>query len=107
MGYLFTEEQKNPVVEALDYIDLIRAELYVRNTFGRNNAPVLEKLSWNELCDRGIELFEELKKEDVPPKKIYPRCDKCIRWRGCARDMDNDNSCPRYKRDAPDGGYYG
>ena len=63
MGYIFTEEQKNPVVEALDYIDLIRAELYVRNTFGRKNTIALEKLSWNELCDRGIELFEKLKGE--------------------------------------------
>ena len=63
MGYLFTEEQKNPVVEALDYIDFIRAELYCRNAFGRKNAIALEKLSWNELCDRGVELFEKLKGE--------------------------------------------
>lgn len=63
MGYLFTEEQKNPVTETLDYIDMLRAELYVRNTFGRNNTSALEKLSWNELCDRGIELFEKMKGE--------------------------------------------
>ena len=63
MGYIFTEEQKNPITEALDYIDMLRAELYVRNTFGRNNAPALDKLSWNELCDRGIELFERMKGE--------------------------------------------
>lgn len=39
-------------------------------------------------------------------KKIYPRCDKCVRWRYCSRNKDNENNCPDYKRDPPDGGGY-
>lgn len=65
MGYIFkdSEDQINALVDTLDYIDAIRAELYTRGKFGRNNYAALEKLSWKELCDRGIKLFEELKGE--------------------------------------------
>ena len=34
------------------------------------------------------------------------RCDKCVKWRYCSRDKDNENNCPDYKRDPPDGGSY-
>ena len=36
-----------------------------------------------------------------------PRCGKCIYELYCSKDKDNDRNCPDYKRDAPDGGYYG
>lgn len=36
-----------------------------------------------------------------------PRCKKCIHELQCSKDKDNDRKCPDYKRDAPDGGYYG
>lgn len=35
------------------------------------------------------------------------RCHKCIHELGCTRDKDLDGKCPNYKKDAPDGGYYG
>lgn len=35
------------------------------------------------------------------------RCRKCIYELDCTRDKDLDGKCPKYKRDAPDGGYYG
>lgn len=34
------------------------------------------------------------------------RCERCVYWRNCTRNRDLDN-CPDYKRDPPDGGYYG
>ena len=34
------------------------------------------------------------------------RCDKCVKWRYCSRNKDNENNCPDYKRDPPDGGSY-
>ena len=35
------------------------------------------------------------------------RCYKCVNeWR-CSKSMDREGECPIYKRDAPDGGYYG
>ena len=36
-----------------------------------------------------------------------PRCGKCAYELYCSKDKDNDHKCPDYKRDAPDGGYYG
>ena len=35
------------------------------------------------------------------------RCHKCVYELQCSRDKDNERNCPDYKRDAPDGGYYG
>lgn len=35
------------------------------------------------------------------------RCDKCVYEMTCYRNKDKDGKCPDYKRDAPDGGYYG
>ena len=36
-----------------------------------------------------------------------PRCHKCVYETTCSKDKDTDNTCPDYKRDAKDGGYYG
>ena len=36
-----------------------------------------------------------------------PRCHKCIYEATCSKNKDSNNTCPDYKRDAPDGGYYG
>lgn len=36
-----------------------------------------------------------------------PRCSKCVYELYCSKDKDNERKCPDYKRDAPDGGYYG
>lgn len=37
----------------------------------------------------------------------YPRCDKCVYDFISCRDNDKDGKCKTYKRDPPDGGYYG
>ena len=36
-----------------------------------------------------------------------PRCHKCVYETTCSNDKDAKNTCPDYKRDAKDGGYYG
>ena len=36
-----------------------------------------------------------------------PRCHKCVYETTCSKNKDADNTCPDYKRDAKDGGYYG
>jgi hypothetical protein len=43
---------------------------------------------------------------DVAVKKA-PRCSKCVYELTCSKTMDGEGSCSSYKRDAPDGGYYG
>ena len=35
------------------------------------------------------------------------RCGKCVYELYCSKNKDNERKCPDYKRDAPDGGYYG
>ena len=35
------------------------------------------------------------------------RCNKCVYEMTCYRNKDKNGTCPDYKRDAPDGGYYG
>ena len=35
------------------------------------------------------------------------RCRKCVYEMTCFKDRDFEGTCPNYKRDAPDGGYYG
>ena len=39
--------------------------------------------------------------------ELTPRCHKCVYELRCSKDKDNGRKCPDYKRDAPDGGYYG
>ncbi len=40
-------------------------------------------------------------------RELKPRCEKCIHELYCSKDKDKERKCPDYKRDAPDGGYYG
>lgn len=40
-------------------------------------------------------------------QKTSSRCHKCVYELHCSKDKDNERKCPDYKRDAPDGGYYG
>lgn len=35
------------------------------------------------------------------------RCAKCVHQLHCPQDRDEEGKCPKYKRDAPDGGFYG
>ena len=46
--------------------------------------------------------------EDKELKKLvkYSRCPKCV-YEDTCRSFDNKGDCKKYKRDPPDGGYYG
>lgn len=41
------------------------------------------------------------------PTHDRSRCRKCVYECYCSKDKDYEGKCPDYKRDAPDGGYYG
>ena len=47
------------------------------------------------------------KMDEAKQEKLFPRCNKCVYEITCSKNMDNENKCPDYKRDPPDGGYYG
>ena len=61
-----------------------------------------------EFCSYGVkkERKETPVKKDAPPTD-KTRCRKCVYEMTCFRDRDFKGTCPDYKRDAPDGGYYG
>ena len=59
------------------------------------------------------EMLEILKRFSTNVFDYYPnnsillsRCDKCV-YQGTCGNTDVGMSCPHYKRDPPDGGYYG
>ena len=58
----------------------------------------------DDYCSFGAKMDEKV--QSLANKK-YPRCSKCVYEMGCSRTYDNEGTCPKYKRDAPDGGYYG
>lgn len=59
------------------------------------------------ILDENYNIAEEYM--DIFIRKVdkMPRCHKCVYETQCSKDKDNEHKCPKYKRDAPDGGYYG
>ena len=55
------------------------------------------------------EIKEKYKNTEKPKTKeiIIPRCDKCVYDFISCHDTDKEGKCRTYKRDPPDGGYYG
>lgn len=47
------------------------------------------------------------KEKEQEKEIIIPRCNKCVYEYDCCNDDDLDGKCKTYKRDPPDGGYYG
>lgn len=58
-----------------------------------------------------IKLQKQIDQLTMKLVKAYPnglpRCNKCVFENYCTCDKDNSRTCPDYKRDAPDGGFYG
>ena len=42
----------------------------------------------------------------ISVSSFVPRCDKCVNGKICPRHLDDENKCPKYKKDPPDGGSY-
>lgn len=53
---------------------------------------------------QAMDVLYEVKKKEILSKS--PRCHKCVYENICSKD-DKDGKCKDYKRDPPDGGYYG
>lgn len=58
-----------------------------------------------ESIDEAIKYLQQLKKQEKP--SVQPRCDKCVYLKGTCGQTDKNGKCQKYKRDPPDGGYYG
>ena len=57
---------------------------------------LIEEYGWNEVSI--VAAYE--------PKDMS-RCNRCIHECVCPKDKDKERKCPHYKKDPPDGGYYG
>ena len=70
---------------------------------GRNCVINWSNEGYYNSIDEAIIALQKLKNKKV----IQPRCDKCVHWEAYCGHTDKDGKCPDYKRDPPDGGYYG
>lgn len=72
-------------------------------------APDMVDAEGNEFCAGCVRVMKAF--NDVDSFKSRgsnkSRCHKCVYETHCSKDRDTEGKCPRYKRDAPDGGYYG
>ena len=64
-----------------------------------------EHEGYYDTIDEAIEALQYLKAQENP--SIYPRCDKCVYLPWDCGKTDKNGKCTKYKRDPPDGGYYG
>lgn len=66
-----------------------------------------EYINYNyyDSIDNAIAGLQRLK--DEVEKPVKPRCDKCVYLKETCGQTDKDGQCWKYKRDPPDGGYYG
>lgn len=61
MGYIFTKESIDPDYERVDDVVSICDEMQFRMDYIQSLYPGYQKDSWDDLCDKGIKLFEQLK----------------------------------------------
>ena len=54
-----------------------------------------------------IDTIADFVEDILSAMKDTSRCNKCVNYTACSRDKDREGNCKDYKRDAPDGGYYG
>ena len=66
---------------------------------------VYEHEGYYNSIDEAIEALQRLKEQEG--LNIHPRCDKCVYLKETCGQTDKDGKCWKYKRDPPDGGYYG
>ena len=52
-------------------------------------------------------IVKDIKKYHHDNPIIQPRCEKCVYEMITCHSSDTDGKCEKYKRDPPDGGYYG
>lgn len=66
---------------------------------------VYEHEGYYDSIDEAIKALQRLKEQEEPT--VQPRCDKCVYLKETCGQTDKDGKCWKYKRDPPDGGYYG
>lgn len=73
-----------------------------------NGYPVEIESIIEEMYEKVQECKEFLDEEEQKlAEPVTSRCDKCVYEMSSCRGNDIDGKCPDYKRDPPDGGYYG
>jgi hypothetical protein len=87
------------------YFEPLKLDLYGRIVEGYDKWYPEE-----EECRLAEELkhYDNLEFEERYVEPLPPRCNKCVYETYCpGKNTDINQTCHNYKRDAPDGGYYG
>ena len=74
------------------------------NTWWVNDID-FENYGYYDSIDKAIIALQRLKQKTE--EVIRPRCDKCVYLPETCGQTDKNGKCWKYKRDPPDGGYYG
>ena len=69
-----------------------------------HNEEDFEHFGYYDSINEAVNALMALKKEKILSKP--PRCHKCV-YEATCNNFDIDENCADYKRDPPDGGYYG
>ena len=95
------QEMNDKVKECIDFLDVVKQptfpdiDAYCGDCEKRNNY-------------RGPSLEDGCPPETYQPEKVETmRCEKCVYNDYFCGHTDYNGDCPLYKRDPPDGGYYG
>lgn len=57
--------------------------------------------------EEAINILYDQKIQQIKSKPATGRCSKCVYLRETCGQTDKDGKCWKYRRDPPDGGYYG
>ena len=77
----------------------MKIEIIIDNNMERNHC----------ICssiEEAINILYEFKCRQIKSRPATSRCHKCVYENTCS-NIDIDGNCTGYKRDPPDGGYYG
>lgn len=94
-----------------DYVREVRKETaadWYKIIIGRLQELWKEQILTTDNYNALVNYFNKvLKLYDDNKIKNNSRCHKCVYEMVCSKDKDNNRHCPNYKKDSPDGGYYG
>ena len=84
------------------FADIDKGIIYHCEIDAHNNFPV----SIDQIID-DLKEYYKTRPPIIEKSEIIPRCNKCVYELINCGDNDKDGNCKTYKRDPPDGGYYG
>lgn len=96
--------ERKSSLEMNEYLKQLESDGYTQGYTEEDVEKAREE--WEHIYKNRIEQKEKAGRNKATCEPKF-RCNKCVYDLYCSKDKDNERKCPDYKRDAPDGGYYG